>query len=69
MKMSIDESKKQLVMQKSYALGENYEAIEVALETMRKYQKIKQLIADYEEYKWERIAVKDIREIIDGNVD
>lgn len=39
------------------------------IEAANKYQKIKQRIADYEEYKWERIDVKDIREIIDGNDD
>lgn len=42
-------------------------ALDTAISTMRKYQKIEQIIADYEENKWERIDVKDIREIIDGN--
>lgn len=40
---------------------------EDTISTLRKYQQIEQLIADYEEYKWEIIDVKDIREIIDGD--
>lgn len=43
MGMSIDEAKTQLIMQKSYALGKSYEAIEVALDIMRKYQKIEDI--------------------------
>ena len=44
-------------------------ALNIAIDTMRKYQKIEQLIADYEKYGWEEIDVKDIREIIDGKID
>lgn len=33
----------------------------------QKYQKIEQLIAEYENEEWEHIAVYRIREIIDGN--
>ena len=47
---------------------EDNESIDFAIEIMQKYQKIEQIISDYEEYKWERIDVKDIREIIDGSV-
>ena len=45
MKMTIDEARTQLIMQKAYALGRDYKALEIALDTMRKYQKLK---ADYE---------------------
>ena len=48
---------------------EDNESVDIAIDTMRKYQKIEQLIADYEEYEWETIDIKDIRGIIDGNVD
>ena len=40
------------------------QSLETAIETMKKYQKIEQIIADYEKYD-----IKDIREIIYGNDD
>lgn len=43
MGMTIDEAKRQLIRQKSYTLGRNYDAIEVALETIRKYQQIEDI--------------------------
>lgn len=38
-------------------------------EWLEKLQKIEQIISDYEEYKWDRIEVGDIRRILDGNDD
>ena len=73
MGMSIDEAIGLLERGSQYNYYDSAEdfckAYDMAIDTMRKYQKIEQLIADYEEYKWERIDVKDIREIIDGNDD
>lgn len=46
------------------------ESIDEAIDTMRKYQKIQEIIDDYEGEGWERIAVSDIREVLeDGNND
>lgn len=50
-------------------LDNSPKAIETLIEITRKYQKIEQLIADYENEEWEQIAVYRIREIIDGNDD
>lgn len=80
--MSIDESK-QLLSQyqkllnslngdyklSQVQISELSHSISTALDTMRKYEKIEQIISDYEEYKWETIEVSDIRRILDGNVD
>ena len=46
-----------------------YDAHDLAVIILRKYQKIEQLIADYENEEWEQIAVYRIREIIDGKDD
>lgn len=65
--MTINEAKTQLIMQKSYALGKDYQAIEVALDTMRKYQKIEQILKDIP-YGGE-VTVRRIQEVIeDGKV-
>ena len=82
MGMTIDESRQLLSQyQKLFnSLNGDYKLSQVqiselshsignALDTMRKYQKIEQLVSDYEEYKWDRIEVSDIRRILDGNVD
>lgn len=75
--MTIDESINQIIdslMGKKANLLNHSDRVALtdALNTMRKYQKIEQLIADYEEYKWERgvvckreITVKDIKEVIE----
>ena len=69
MGMTIDEAKTQLVMQKSYALGKSYEAIEVALDTMRKYQKIQEQVelSEKENHKIDVARMIQIREFIYGN--
>ncbi len=41
--MTIDDARTQLIMQKAYAIGRDYKALEVALDIMRKYQKIEQI--------------------------
>lgn len=62
MGMTIDEAKRQLIMQKSYALGRDYEAIEVALETIRKYQKIEDI---YYHQRGEALE-NSLRAVIEG---
>lgn len=74
MKMTIEEKIKTLLELYHYIKGDTHfcgyneenatQSLETAIETMKKYQKIEQIIADYEEYD-----IKDIREIIDGNDD
>ena len=51
MEMTIEDTKTQLVMQKSYALGKDYRALENALDIIHKYQKIEQIIEDWERDK------------------
>ena len=56
--------------ERKYALHENKQAFDIAIDTMRKYQKIQEIIDDYEGEGWERIAISDIREVVeDGNND
>ena len=71
MGMTIDKSIAELEVLKgnTFSYMPAHQSFITAIETMRKYQKIEQLIADYEEYKWERIEVSDIRRILDGNDD
>ena len=71
MKMSIEEAKTQLIMQKSYALGKDYKAIEVALETMRKFQKIQEVMDSRpdDDAKSNSKALGEIEEIMYGNGD
>ena len=68
MEITLEEAIKQLG---TYTIpcGKYKAAYDMAIDTMRKYQKIEKIISDYEEYKWEHIDVKDIREILDGNDD
>ena len=48
----------------------DFEAFRQAVDIMRKYHKIQEIIDDYEGEGWERIAVGEIREVLkDGNVD
>lgn len=46
MGMTIDDAIRQLSMHKFYVLGNDYEAVQEAIATMRKYQKIEQIIID-----------------------
>lgn len=43
MEMTIDEALQLLSMQRSYMLGEDYQAVQVAIATMHKYQKIEDI--------------------------
>lgn len=47
MGMTIDEAIIQLSMQKFYTLGKDYEAVQIAINTMRKYQKIEQIYREW----------------------
>ena len=72
--MTIDEAIRQILdsvlkNKTIYLFYEDRVALCRALNIMRKYQKIEQLIADYENEEWEQIAVYRIREIIDGKID
>ena len=46
--MTIKDTKTQLVMQKSYALGKDYRALENALDIIRKYEKIQEIFDRYD---------------------
>lgn len=49
MGMTIDEAEAiiQFSMQKFYTLGKDYEAIQIAINTMRKYQQIEQIYKEW----------------------
>ena len=66
--MTIDETITEFenLQKNTFSYMSAHQAFITAIDTMRKYQKIEQIIADYEEYKWEQIDVNDIRKIIDG---
>ncbi len=64
MKMSIKDTKMHLVMQKSYALGENYRALENALDIINRYQRIKEVVSlNDEEFK--QCGSKELKEILE----
>jgi hypothetical protein len=44
MKMTIEEARTALGKERKYALHENKQAFDVAVETMRKYQQIEQIV-------------------------
>lgn len=75
MGMTIEDTKMNLVLQEKYALGKDYRALENALDIIRKYQKIKEILKNdtyYEEYgnNAERFIVSAISEVLeDGNDD
>lgn len=51
------------------ACGDWRDSLAYAIDTMRKYQKIQEIIDDYEGEGWERIAISDIREVMDNGND
>lgn len=68
MEMTIDERIAQLVRVKHYASPRHYETLDVAIETMRKYQKIEQILKDIP-YGGD-VTVRRIQEVIgDGKID
>ena len=66
MGMTIKDTKAHLYMQESYALGKDYRALENALDIIRKYEKIEQILKDIP-YGGEA-TVRRIQEVVeDGN--
>ena len=66
MEMTIKDTKMHLYMQESYALGKDYRALENALDIIRKYEKIEQILKDIP-YGGEA-TVRRIQEVVeDGN--
>lgn len=68
MGMTIDERIAQLVRVKHYASPKHYETLDVAIETMRKYQKIEQIINNAKDsdgavkYNWLYEQIKEVVE-------
>ena len=68
MEMSIEERIAQLVRVKHYASPKHYETLDVAIETMRKYQMIEQILDDCDLEAWELLGkIKKVLE--DGKID
>ena len=75
MGMTIEDCKKRLAIEKELAIktGLNHDAngtladaIDVAIDTMRKYQKIKEIMEDYQRYPMD--CLFNVREVLeDGN--
>lgn len=63
MEMTIDEAQTALKKERKYALHENKQAFDVAIETMRKYQKIEQILDDYDLEAWE--VLEKIKEVVE----
>ena len=67
MGMSIEERIAQLVRVKHYAAPRHYETLDVAIETMRKYQQIQKII-EYPDIQEDVLKFKAICEVVkDGN--
>ena len=67
MGMTIDESQTALEKERKYALHENKQAFDIAINTMRKYQRIEQILDDCDLEAWEILEkVKEV--VVDGNV-
>lgn len=71
MGMTIEERIAELVRVKHYAAPRHYETLDVAIETMRKYQKIQEIVNNAKDsdgavkYNW---LYEHIREVVeDGN--
>lgn len=77
MGMSIEEARTALGKERKYALHENKQAFDIAMNTMRKYQKIKNIICKWEVglYDDEGLCHTEVLELIsdevngNGNVD
>lgn len=72
MGMSIEERITQLVRVKHYASPRHYETLDVAIDTMHKYQKIKEQVdiaIDKENFAISDARLIQIREIMNGNDD
>ena len=52
MGMTIEERIAQLVRVKHYASPRHYETLDVAIETMRKYQKIQEIVTKWKANTW-----------------
>lgn len=64
MEMSIEDTKMHLFMQESYAIGKDYRALENALDIIKKYQKIKDIVSlNDEEFK--QCGIKGLKEILE----
>lgn len=68
MGMTIDKRIAQLVRVKHYASPRHYETLDVAIDTMKKYQKIGQIVSD-DYYLSDYNKIKDIKGVIDGKID
>ena len=67
MEMSIEERIAQLARVKHYAAPRHYETLDVAIDTMRKYQQIQEII-EYPDIQEDVLKFKAICEVVkDGN--
>ena len=68
MGMTIDEAQTALGKERKYALHENKQAYDIAIETMRKYQKIEQIIKDWECGRFsDAVGCLRVKEVLNGN--
>ena len=64
MKMSIKDTKMHLYMHESYAIGEEYRALENAIDIINKYQRIKEVVSlNDEEFK--QCGLRELKEILE----
>ena len=65
MGMTIEERIAQLVRVKHYASPSHYETLDVAIDTMRKYQKIEEIVGNYGfDTSW--LCLRKIREVLEN---
>ena len=74
MGMTIDERIAQLVRVKHYASPRHYKTLNVAIDTMRKYQKITEIMSElngdfYGSYLKDRQALEKIYEVVENGKD
>lgn len=66
--MTIDDSIKALLTERKTALHENKKAFDFAISTMRKYQKIEEILDDCDLEAWE--VLEKIKKVVeDGKID